>query len=277
MLPQTRPKIVLETTSCPTPNLNRIWLRFRTSFDTSSMQHRSRLHICLKRGFTIDVCFQHQGSTCFQEDSNPSKQSECCSTTDFAHSTTYVWASSSLGSNLVSTSITCSLRIDPQNASKTNVVVEVNLKYKISEKRLQYASSELIKLALGRLWPPQSYFLVSKTPSHALKLLILTSYGSNLDAIFNMFKLFWHQFKSRIRLQSLTHSTYNEDHSSKRIDQTSEHNLDVIVHHLVFIIREHASCLSADVPAFKVPAHKSQQHTYTYVHTMDSESLITSR
>ena len=175
----------------------------------------------------------------------------------------------------MSISSTCSLGIDPQNASETNVVVEVNLKYKVSEKKLQHASSELIKLALGRLWPHQTYFLVSKTPSHALKLRMLTSYGSNLDANFSLFKLFWHQFESWFRLQSSTHSSYNEDHNSKRIDPTAEHKLDVIVHRLVFLVRKHASCFSADVPAFKVPAHKSRQHTYTYVHTMDSKSLIT--
>ena len=147
----------------------------------------------------------------------------------------------------------------------------------ISQKGLHSAWSEPVKFALSGLWPHQSCFLVSKTPSQALKLLILTWYGPHLDPIFNLFKLFWHHFQGRFRLRSSTHSSYNEVHCSKLIDQTSEHNLDIIVHHLVFIVREHASHFSADVPAFKVPTHKSQQHTYTYVQTMDSESLITNR
>ena len=61
---------------------------------------------------------------------------------------------------------------------------------------------------------------------------------------------------------------------SKLVDQTSEQNTGIILHNLLFIIREHALHFSFEIPAFKVPTRTSQQHTYTYVQTIDNESLI---
>ena len=182
---------------------------------------------------------------------------DCCSKIDFAHLRTSSKVSSSLGSNLVPKSNNFLPNFDPKSTSETDFIFWRRFSPqslpKWGPKGSKNALSELRKSALGPPWRHQDGLLVSKTLSQAPKLLILTSYGPYLDPIFDFFKLFWHHFQTRFPLQSSTHNSYIEIPGSQLADQTSEHNLSIFVHHLVFMIREHASHFSVEVPAFKVP------------------------
>ena len=75
--------------------------------------------------------------------------------------------------------------------------------------------------ALGPTWRHQAWLLVSQTLSQAPKLLTLTSYSAYLVQIFDLFRLFWHHFQTRFRLQSSTHNSYIEIPCSQLADQTS--------------------------------------------------------
>ena len=163
-----------------------------------SIKNQWKMKISIKLGFYVNFCLQNQGLKCFREVQNPWKHSDCCSKIDFAHLTTSAKASSWLGSIFLSKSINFPSQFETKNTSEANFIFCCNFGIqnhpKFDENPFQNAWSELRISTLGPLWPDQTWFLVSRTPSRAVKLLILLSYAPHLDPIFKLFNLFSHHF-----------------------------------------------------------------------------------
>ena len=81
-----------------------------------------------------------------------------------------------------------------------------------------------------------------------------TSYAAHSESMFNPFSLFNHHFGGKFPLLRSPQNSYDEDPCSTLVKHASEHNLTIIVPHLVFLI--------AEISAFKVARTKiSNSHT----------------
>ena len=127
------------------------------------------------------------------------------------------------------------------------------------------------KISFGTTLTTSSWVVGLKALSQALKLLIFTLYGDHLNPIFNLFNLFWHHFQGRFRLQSTTHSSYKEVRCSKLVDQTSEQNTGINLHHLLFIIRTRLTPQLGG-PCFQ-SSHSHESATHVHIRTNNIQRI----